>query len=902
MTSPLYDLESACTACSLRATCTAPVPADGPLPAAVVLVGEAPGKTEDEGNPRRPFQGDAGKYLDSLLSWVGVQRSQCLVTNTVKCRPQGNRTPTPEEARVCADKWVRMELGLASPRVVATLGAAATRYFLGEEFTTMDHLHGIPIQQDKWTLLPVYHPAAALHQTSLARQVNEDFRVLGRLVRGGKVETLQDKFPHPNYTAAPRVYCENLMALDTEIVEGKLWSIQVTDAPGMGILLPPDTQLPETDYVVHNYLFDADWVDIPGKVQDTMVAAYLLGLPQGLKELAWRLCGMHMESYQEIVRPYRHQKAMDYLRRVEDGPEGPNPNRHHELGRTGNGRVVAEHRLGGQETDPPWVSRTIQDADLDAGQDIGPGHQDKLEWLDPPELEETKWDKKTNSLVTRIKKPAHITRKVKGIIRDVEKGKVTKEGPTDPYARWHKIDERERAVVEDVLGPMPDGDLSDCPPEVSRYYACRDADATIRVHQVLQEQLREWGLQEIYDLDTATLPIALEMQRNGVKIDVGHMERLAAEYLELMRQEAEECERLAGHGFNPNSDRQVAQVVYEELGYPPTKYTETGMPSCTSEELKKVPHPIIPHILQYRHLAHIRDSFCVTLPKWADERSRVHPTVKVTRTETGRWSMAEPNLMQIPTRTDIGKAVRDGFVAEDGWMLYAADYSQIEMRVAAHLTGCKSMIQLFQEGRDVHTETAAQVFGVSLQDAAQSRYRYPCKTLGFGVLYGLTAHGLQNQMVENGLTDWDKEKCQSFIRDYYRLRPEVQRWQDDTIAFARRNGYVKDMFGRIRFIPEMRVPIKRVSSAGERQAINMPVQSTAQGIIKKAMVQLQEARKYMPEFRWLLQIHDEIVLECPEDKLDLLSKWVISVMENVVQLSMPILCESKRGFRWGQMK
>ena len=204
------------------------------------------------------------------------------------------------------------------------------------------------------------------------------------------------------------------------------------------------------------------------------------------------------------------------------------------------------------------------------------------------------------------------------------------------------------------------------------------------------------------------------------------------------------------------------------------------------------------------------------------------------------------------------------------------------------------MIGLFKEGRDIHNETAAAVFGSNFTSA----HRYASKTLGFGVLYGLTAHGLNTQMQTEGQSDWTEDRCREFIKEYFALRPEVEVWQEATRNFAKEHGYVKDIFGRRRWTPEVQSPINRIKSAGERQAVNMPVQSTAQGIIKLAMAKLWRT---IPESSWLLQIHDELLWEIPIDRVADFIHWAIPIMQDVVQLSVPVIAEAKTGPNWGEM-
>ena len=870
----LYEANRACTSCSLRDDCKGPVPAVGQ--GRVMLIGEAPGANEDVDG--RPFTGKAGKYLDGLLRSAGIDRSSVIISNTVKCRPLRNRTPTRAEATHCASRWLDVEVLYHQPDIVVPMGKVAIEHFLGS--ITVEHTHGIPIQGKGYTILPVYHPAAGLHNTTLMRSIQSDFQVLGKLVRGEVVErpvddwqdtdwdvellyneAIPDHFTSGSWIVRPP-YLGNpggikglhnagdtTTAWDTETVDGKLWSIQGSSNPGEAAFY--DVEKWEVDPgehgIVHNYMYDAQWMDLPRRTDDTMVMAYVLGLPQGLKELAWRLCGMEMASYTDTIGGHRKAKAM------------------------------------------AWLTEAA-----------------KLEWPAPPLLEDVSWSKKENKLVTQSKRPKPIIQKIRRIIADVVGGKELKSGPVDAWTRWHQIDARERAVVEEALGPMPDASLADVPRAEAIHYAARDADATLRVYNELKPMLSEMGLDYVYEMDRGTLPIALEMQSNGIRLDVDYLRNLGRHYLELMEAKAEEIfKELGGKRFNPNSDDQLRTIFYEELGYKPTRYTETGLPSVKGEELAKISHPAVPMIEAYKHLAHLKDSFCDTLPDKVNQAGRICPTVNVTRTETGRWSMKNPNLQQIPSRTELGKAIRKAFTSNKRTSLVAIDYSQIEMRVAAHLARCRSMTQLFLEGRDIHTETASQIFGIPLEDVTP-RHRYPTKTMGFGVIYGLTPHGLHNQMVSEGLEDWTAPRCEEFITEYYRLRPELKAWQEMIKDGARRDGYVRDMFGRIRYTPELLCPLDNYRSAGERQAINMPVQSSAGGIIKLAMAKMQ--RMYLSDphghipWEWLLAIHDEIMVEVLDEDVDGFISWASQVMESAVKLSVPVLVEAKAGKNWAEME
>jgi uracil-DNA glycosylase family 4 len=916
----LFDSNRACTACPLRDDCQGPVPAEGPMDAEVMFIGEAPGYNEDKKG--FPFRGAAGQYFDSLLRMIGVDREEVFVSNTTKCRPKGNRTPTPEEVQICASRWLDVELMLVQPKVIVPMGDPAIKYFLGEG--TVGERHGVPVSNigeghlrepinngelhapDQSTgerglesphglpargasigkggatngtiVFPTYHPAAGLHNPKLMIDIQEDFLGL-REVLDGTWKAVEDKYPEPIYcsdyaTPAETVKTEingGFWSVDTEIVDEKLWSVQVADKPGFGLFIPGgmwDGKLGTA--TVHNYLFDAQYIDFPDDTRDTMLMAYLLGLPQGLKELAKRLCGMEMDSYLDITRKYGKEKAIRYLEQaVLLHPDSP--------------LTEAQRKKAEKNGKMP---------DLDM-------------WPDPPLIEDIVWNKSTNTLGVSNKKPQHITKKIKRILADVHGGKRSKDGnEVDPYTRWNNIDGREREAIQRACGSMPQGDLRDAPREDAVYYSCRDADAGLRVHNKLWPLILERGLLPVYMMDQATLPVALEMMKTGIKIDVEGLRGLSEEFVGLMKEKAEEIFTIvpdAGR-FNPNSDTDLRILFFTLLGLTPTKLTKTGLPSVAGEELAKIDHPVVKPIEEYRHLAHLKDSFCDTLPGKADGESRVHPTIRTTRTATGRWAMADPNCQQIPVRTELGRRVREQFIASPGNTLLAIDYSQIELRVAAHLSQCKSMMEAFLAGRDIHTETACRLFGVEEPTSSQ---RYAAKTLNFGVIYGISAQGFQAQMEVEGL-DWTVNECGLFIQESNELRPELWAWQEETKAFAIRNGYVSDMFGRRRLLPEILCPVKWIKSSGEREAINMPVQGGAQGIIKLAMGKLWRDDLMIRTLtggylKWLLQIHDELLWEMPNELVPTFLSRATQIMESIVHLSVPLKVESKSGSNWGQM-
>ena len=870
------DLIRQCSDCDLRTGCTAPCPGSGSIPAYVMFLGQNPGKNEDlEG---RPFCGQAGQQLDYLLMQCGINRDDVYISNVIKCLTRNNAPPKPASVKACA-KWLDIELGLVQPKIIVAMGAFAIRRMLGDDADTVEHLHGRPIEKDGRIILPCYHPAAGLHDTSTLRFLYDDFQVLRGLLQGKTVADyiIKDEYPNPDYRVVNKsnsgdftdmLYGSDCVAVDVETIkqDTQLWSVQLSGSPGTGWFTKVANNykgrfsLKDVPgrIIVHYYLNDVKWLDIPDdNFLDTMTMAYLLGLAQGLKTLARSLCGIEMISYQEMTRPGQQKLSLQYLTEACD-----------------------------------------------------------KEWPDPPELEETKWDNKQGRIVTKVKKPWHISRKITKILDDVKEN-----SDTDPYDRWRGIPDGERECVEKKLGIMPESSLADIKFEDAVQYATRDADATLRVKLKMEQLIHDAGLDFVLHMDTSILPMVREMMDTGMAVDLDHFRNLSVDYDARMRAKSTELAGIVGHPFNPSSSKQVAEVVYTELGFKPTHTTPTGLVSTDDQELKKTGHPVAKGIIEYRRLSKMKGTYSDALVEWAIPDSegiaRVHTTLKTTRVETGRLASADPNLQNIPTRNKEAKLVKSGFVAPERKILAEADYSQIEMVTLAHLSGCKRLIELFLRGGDPHTEMAAHIFDKSLDDAKQEKYRYPVKRLNFGVAYLIGAMGLSNQIneyiadleMEGTLVEiepWDELTCEKFLAEWYKLNPEVKDFQMEQAAQARRYGYVVDLFGRRRFIPEVFCPVRSIQEAGLRQAANFPVTATAQGIIKLAMGELW---RELPEMgwrgkvKWLMQIHDSLLVEMDEDPAFVREYliWMRNIMCGVVKLAVPVKVDFKVGKAWGEL-
>lgn len=402
------------------------------------------------------------------------------------------------------------------------------------------------------------------------------------------------------------------------------------------------------------------------------------------------------------------------------------------------------------------------------------------------------------------------------------------------------------------------------------------------------------------------IDVALEMMQTGMRVDLDALSNLSTRCLSLMQIEADAVHTITGTSINPNSDTQVRELVYKQLGFKPTKLTKTKREASTiDKELSKVNHPVILPILTYRQIAKVRDSYAETLPKYAVEESLgvyvVHPTIRVAGgTGTGRLIVTNPALQTIPVRTELGREVRSAFVARPGKVLLFCDLSQIEMRVLAHESRCVSLVELFNGGGDIHTDVAMHVFGVDKDAARSDKYRKPIKNVNFGVVYGISPQGLYNLMIENDVKGWSLKDCEQLITDYFTLYPEVRTFTQETVAFARRNGYVKSLMGRIRYIPELKCPFPYIQAEGERKAGNGPIQMGAQDIFKAGTNAIYNGREaFGVDFKFLMQIHDELVLECDVKDVRGLAAWVDWNLCHTYEIDVPLLSEAKMGTSWG---
>ena len=416
------------------------------------------------------------------------------------------------------------------------------------------------------------------------------------------------------------------------------------------------------------------------------------------------------------------------------------------------------------------------------------------------------------------------------------------------------------------------------------------------LRKTLSQRLKELGLNKIYqEVDLPLCPVLAEMEEIGVLVDRGAL----VEFGEMLSQGIDKVQatiyELAGEEFNINSTQQLGRILFDQLGLPPVKKTKTGY-STNAEVLDKLrgKHPIIEQILDYRQLTKLKSTYVDGLGKVIGDDGRIHTCFQNTVTATGRLSSAEPNLQNIPIRTPLGAELRKMFVAGPGMALVDADYSQIELRLLAHMAGDEKMIEAFRSGRDFHTVTAAQVFGVE-PDQVSAEMRRSAKAVNFGIVYGISAFSLSQDI---GVT---VAEAKAYMDRYFATYPGVRAYMDHVVEQAKTDGYVSTLMGRRRWLPELKSSNFNTRSFGERVALNMPIQGTAADIIKLAMLRVRDRLKAEGlRGQLVLQVHDELIVECPQEEQERVCALLKEEMEGVFPLSVPLVAETHAGQSWAE--
>ena len=435
--------------------------------------------------------------------------------------------------------------------------------------------------------------------------------------------------------------------------------------------------------------------------------------------------------------------------------------------------------------------------------------------------------------------------------------------------------------------------------DVATDYAAEDADITLRLYNVLSPLLKEKPIQEklLEDLEYPLVHVLSRVEQNGAKIDKKKLANHSKELSEKIDELSSAAFKIAGEEFNLDSPKQLLEILYEKLGLPVLKKTPKGQPSTNEDTLQRLSeeYELPKIILQYRTLAKLKSTYTDSLINIENPKTkRIHTSYQQAVTSTGRLSSTEPNLQNIPIKTAEGRRIREAFVPEKGNILISADYSQIELRIMAHLSDDKNLTHAFNNDIDVHSSTAAEVFGVSIEDVSQDQRR-SAKAINFGLMYGMSAFGLTRQL---GIP---RGEAQEYLDTYFARYTGVRDYMDNIKAKAKEDKFVETIMGRRLYLNEINAANGLRRQAAERAAINAPLQGSAADIIKKAMLDIDQLLlNEMQEVKMIMQVHDELVFECPKDSADIVMQKMKDTMEKTVELNIPLIAEAAIGSNWNE--
>jgi len=460
---------------------------------------------------------------------------------------------------------------------------------------------------------------------------------------------------------------------------------------------------------------------------------------------------------------------------------------------------------------------------------------------------------------------------------------------------------RAMTSYEELLLADETKDIEKTDIEDLKNYACADADVTFQLADILRKEIdkKELGF-VLDDIEDPLVKVLVEMERNGVSVDCEQLSVLGKEILSRLAELEKDIYIICGEQFNINSPKQLAVILFDKLKLPTIKKTKTGASTDASVLEALAPKfEIAQKLLEYRQLTKLQTTYVDVLPSLVNSKTgRIHTSFNQIATATGRLSSSNPNIQNIPIRTDLGARIRDAFVPADtkNFVIMSADYSQIELRILAHLSDDPEMINDFLTGKDIHSATAADIFGVKLEEVTKDMRSF-AKTINFGIVYGMSPYGLARTL------DIKKTEAEEYINKYFNRYKGVKKFMDDTISFAREHGYVSTLFGRRRFLNEINSHNLNVRQGEERVAINTPVQGTAADVIKLAMINIyNELMEQRLKTKMLLQIHDELVFEVENSEIDMIKSIVLKMMSNAAQLKVPLKIDIGAGPSWGQAK
>jgi DNA polymerase-1 len=480
----------------------------------------------------------------------------------------------------------------------------------------------------------------------------------------------------------------------------------------------------------------------------------------------------------------------------------------------------------------------------------------------------------------------------------------------NPSSRQHNLSKLALEILDHKMIPIDEligsgkkqKSFATVPISKATEYSCEDADMALRLKEYFQPKIKELSLEKLfYEVELPLIEVLAEMEMTGVSIDVPHLKKLSLSLKVKLEELTQEICKIAGEEFNINSTQQLSKILFEKLKLTPVRKTEKKTAQSTDvgvlEELAKS-HPLPKILLEYRQLSKLKSTYIDALPELINEKTkRIHTSFNQTVTATGRLSSSDPNLQNIPIRTDLGREIRRAFIpANDGYLILSADYSQIELRILAHFSQDQTLMQSFFQGEDIHTRTASEVFGIPM-DKVTLQQRREAKTANFAVIYGVSAYGLSQQ------TEMSPPEAARFIEIYFKRYPKVKEYLEGMIDYARKNGFVTTLLGRTRYIPEINSSNRQKREFAERTAINTPIQGTAADLIKVVMIEIAKIiREKKLLSKMILQVHDELVFEVLKSEIEIMKELVKDKMENVIRLKVPVKVDIGIGKNWLEAK
>ena len=453
--------------------------------------------------------------------------------------------------------------------------------------------------------------------------------------------------------------------------------------------------------------------------------------------------------------------------------------------------------------------------------------------------------------------------------------------------------------IDELIGPKgkQQKTMRDLPPSEVYEYACEDADITLQLKNKLEPELKKYECEKLfYDIEMPLMPVLAEMEMNGVCLDTASLAETSKQFTQRMQEIEQRIYELAGEQFNIASPKQVGEILFDKLKIvEKAKKTKTGQYVTSEEVLQQLKHKheIVADILEHRGLKKLIGTYIDALPKLINPRTgHIHTSFNQTITATGRLSSSDPNLQNIPIRGEDGKEIRKAFIPEPGCVFFSADYSQIELRVMAHLSGDEHMIAVFREGKDLHAATAANIYKKPIEEVTRDE-RTKSKRANFGIIYGITVFGLAERL------DIPREEARMLIDGYFDTFPQVHQYMEQSKEVARRQGYVTTLFGRRRYLPDINSQNATVRGFAERNAINAPIQGTAADIIKVAMIRIHERfQREAIRSKMILQVHDELNFSVYPDEKEQVERIVLEEMQNAFHMQVPLVADSGFGSNW----